>query len=334
MSAGGSAVPPSTTPAYNVYTALSGQPHTSATDAQIAAYLRAQPTNAIQEALMVNGSLPLGTFNPSIDGTVITDTFANLISAGNYSKIPIMIGNTEFEEKPFLPLYVWGGVFPFVFAPSQTAFDAIWTTANPAPYGALPAYIYEACGFYASLDWKAVEVDQLATSMVGYHQNDVYGYHFMWGGVSDPGDGSNLATDIAFLYGAGHATDIPFFFGWDIDVYGLPSYNKLGLGLFNSSNQPGRLALSQTMMTYLAQFAATGNPNGSGPTTWYPWGSTNTVSGNPPYTYISLDATPTATNIGMKTDSYTKAEVLAEVNALPSAYYPAGAKALIEGFFF
>ena len=342
MSAGGSALPPDTTPAYKVYTALSGKPHTGIPDAQIAAYLRAQPTNAIEEALMVNGSLPLGTFNPSIDGTVITDTFVNLISAGNYSQIPIMIGNTEYEEKPFLPLYVWQGVFAdgttpgpgFVFAPSQTTFNDIWTTVNSATSSAIPAYIYEACGFYASLDWKAVMVDQLATSMVGYQPTDVYAYHFMWGGVSysDIATGTpTLDTDIAFLYGAGHATDIPFFFGWDIDVYGLPTFNSLGLGLFNSSNQQGRVALSQAMMSYLANFAASGNPNGTGPTTWYPWGST---SNTPPYTYISLDATATATNISMQTDSYTKTEVLGLVNALDPTLYPVAVKALIESFFF
>ena len=65
---------------------------------------------------------------------------------------------------------------------------------------------------------------------------------------------------IAFLYGAGHASDIPFFFGWDIDVYGLPSFNYLvynppfGLGLFNSKNQGGRVALQQAMMSYLGNF--------------------------------------------------------------------------------
>jgi len=341
MSAGGGALPTSTTitAAYSLYEALTGKTSvTGISDAKIAAYLRAQPTNAIEEALMVAGNLPLGTFNPSIDGTVITDTFANLITDGNYSQIPIMIGNTEYEEKPFLPLYVWGGVFTdgttpgpgFVFNPSQTTFEDIWTTPNPAPYGALPASLYQLTGFYASLDWKAVEVDQLATSMVGYQPTDVYAYHFMWGGVDDPGDGSDLDTDIAFLYGAGHASDIPFFFGWDIDVYGLPTFNytvynpPYGLGLFNSSNQQGRVALSQAMMSYLANFAATGNPNGSSLPTWSPWSNT---SGQP--TYISLDATLTDTNISMQTDSYTKTGVETEVETLYPAYAP-----FIEAFFF
>jgi para-nitrobenzyl esterase len=337
MSAGGGALPPDKGPAYRVANKLLGLPNSTTpppgkTDAQIAALLRSSKAIDIEEALMSNGSLALGTFNPSIDGTVITDTFATLISDGNYSQIPIMIGNTEYETKPFLPLYVWGGVFAdgttpgpgFVFAPSQTTFSDIWTTVNPAPYGALPASLYQLTGFYAALEWKAVMVDQLATSMVGYQPTDVYAYHFMWGGVDDPGDGSDLDTDIAFLYGAGHAADIPFFFGWDIDVYALPTYNSSGLGLFNSSNQQGRVALSKAMMTYLANFAASGNPNGSGLPTWSPWSNT---SGDP--TYISLDATLTDTNISMQTDSYTKAGVTTEVETLYPAYAP-----FVEGFFF
>jgi para-nitrobenzyl esterase len=314
MSAGGGDVPPSTTLAYTITDKLLGHSHNGMTDAQIAAYLRSKSAYDIEQALMVNGSIPLGTVAPVIDGTVITGTFANNISAGNYGKIPIILGNTKYEEKPFLPLFVpqWSGVFTsFLPAPSQTTFNQIFAT--------LPSYIYEACGYYPSLDWKAVMVDQLATSIKNY-QNDVYAYRFMWGGVSNPGNGSDLATDLAFLYGAGHATDIPFFFGWDIDVYGL--------GLFNSSNQGGRVALKRAMISYLGQFAASGNPNGSGPTTWQPWSN---VSGAPKY--ISFDATPTGTNIGMMIESYTKADVVALVQALPSAYYPDPVKALILQFF-
>ena len=310
MSAGGSAIPPSTTQAYAVTDKLLGKSHVGMTDAQIAAFLRGQSTYAIEEALMVNGSIPLGTIAPVIDGTVISDTFANLISAGKYSKIPIMIGNTEFEEKPFLPLFVWPSVFTFLAAPSQTTFESIWTPT-------LPSFLYELCGYYPSLDWKAVMVDSLASSINNY-QTDVYGYHFMWGGVSNPGNGSDLATDLSFLYGAGHATDIPFFFGWDIDVYGI--------GLFNSSNQGGRVALQRAMMSYLANFAANGNPNGSGLPTWQPWSN---VSGAPKY--INLDATLTNTNITTMYDEYTKAGVTAEVNALG---LPPAATALIESFFF
>lgn len=310
MSAGGGDAPASTALAYAIVDKLLGS-HAGMTDAEIAAYLRSKSASDIERALMVNGSIALGTIAPVIDGTVITDTFANNIAAGNYSQVPIVLGNTKYETKPFQPLLIpqWLGVFTFLAAPSQTNFNNIFAT--------LPSFLYEACGYYGSLDWKAVMVDQLVTSIKNY-QDDVYAYHFRWGGVSNPGDGSDLAKDLAFLYGAGHATDIPFFFGWDTDVYGL--------GLFNASNQGGRVALQQAMMSYLANFVADGDPNVDGLPTWQAWSN---VSGDP--TYISFDATLTDATIAMQTDSYTKAEVLALVAALP---YPASAKALINAFFF
>ena len=269
----------------------------------------------IENTLMVNGSLVEGNINPFVDGTVIPDTVASLISTGNYSHIPIVLGGAEYETKPFQPLFVpqWRGVFTFLAAPSQTNFNNIFTT--------IPSTLYNLCAYYGALDWKAVMVDQLATSMKNY-QDDVYAYRLMWGGVSDPGDGSDLQKDLAFLYGTGHGSDVPFIFGWDTDVNGL--------GLFNSTNQGGRVALQQAMMSYLAQFAATGNPNGSGTTiTWDPWSN---VSGESKY--ISFDATNTDASISMQTDSYTDAGVVGAVNALPQPPFDPTSIGLIESFFF
>jgi len=77
-------------------------------------------------------------------------------------------------------------------------------------------------------------------------------------------------------------------------------------------------------MSYLANFAANGNPNGSSLPTWQPWSS----APNAP-TYINFDATPTDASISMTTGSYTKAGVKTEVETLYPAYAP-----FIEAFFF
>jgi para-nitrobenzyl esterase len=330
MSAGGGVIAPSKTLAYNIAetllgiippgTPLASTPSPTKTDAQIAALLRGASADAIEETLMVNGSISLGVVSPYSDGTVITGPYADLISAGKYSKLPIVIGGTEYESKPFLVLLVpqWSNAITFLFAPSSTTFENIWTPA-------LSSGLFQLCGEYDSLEWKAVGVDQLATSMASQQPGNVYASQFRWGGVSDPGNGSDLAVDAAFLYGAGHATDIPFYFGWDVDVYNLGSYNP-SLSLFNSSNYGGRIALQQTMMSYLGNFAATGNPNSRGLPTWKPWSD---VSGQP--TYNILDATANSTNISMATGSYTKAGVEAAVATLP---IPAPAIGLIEEFFF
>lgn len=156
-------------------------------------------------------------------------------------------------------------------------------------------------------------VDSLARSIKQY-QDDVYCFQFKWGGtnsVSDP---------LAFLYGAGHAMDIPFFFGWDHDVYGLT--------LFNSNNQQGRVALQQAMMSYLAKFAAKGNPNaaGSGLSVWERWSND---AGAPKG--IIFDATLTQANISMMNLEVTKADVIAQIDALP---YPLALRNLIKQFIF
>ena len=77
-------------------------------------------------------------------------------------------------------------------------------------------------------------------------QDDVYAYLFKWGGI---GSGP---SPFDFIYGAGHAAEIPFFFGADQGLFGYP---------FVPANEAGRKDLQHAMMEYLANFAWTGNPN-------------------------------------------------------------------------
>jgi para-nitrobenzyl esterase len=55
-------------------------------------------------------------------------------------------------------------------------------------------------------------------------------------------------------------------------VFGTEAIS-LGGYAFDEKNRPGRVALSNSMMDYWAQFARTGNPNreGSGLPKWEPW---------------------------------------------------------------
>jgi para-nitrobenzyl esterase len=340
MSAGGGDAPASTTLALTIVDKLRGS-HAGMTDAQIAAYLRKQPAYAIEQALMVNGSIALGTISPFKDGTVIDnnvdpnfDPIADNIAAGNYSKIPTILGSTEYEPKPFEPLlnlnwvfYVFGtaalGLGPsipgFLPSPSQTTFEAIWAGGSPNT-----EQNYQYSGYYGGLDWKAMMVDRLAILMTGppNNQTNVYAYRFMWGGVDDPGDGSNTDTDVAFLYGAGHASDIAFFFGWDTDVYGLDA--DYGLPLFNSNNEPGRSDLKYAMMNYLATFAYSGVPSAYSQPTWEPWayvtgGTACQAGGAGTNTYITFDAPLDNSgnlSISMQDDFYTDECVQAEVTGL------------------
>jgi para-nitrobenzyl esterase len=77
-------------------------------------------------------------------------------------------------------------------------------------------------------------------------QDNVYSYQFRWG---DIGSGP---TPFDFIYGAGHAAEIFFFFGGEQGLFGYP---------FVPENEAGRKKLQNAMMKYLANFARTGNPN-------------------------------------------------------------------------
>jgi hypothetical protein len=88
------------------------------------------------------------------------------------------------------------------------------------------------------------------------------------------------------------------------------------------------VALQEAMMSYLAEFAARGNPNsaGSGLTVWEEWSND---AGAPKS--IIFDASLTQANINMTNLEITKPGVIAQIDALP---YPDSVKNLIKNFIF
>ena len=105
--------------------------------------------------------------------------------------------------------------------------------------------LYELTGYYGGRNWKAKYVDTVAHEL-SQVQDKVYAYYFKWGGL---GSGP---SPFDFIYGAGHAAEIPFFFGADQGLFGYP---------FVHENEGGRKDLQKAMMAYLSRFAHTGNPN-------------------------------------------------------------------------
>jgi para-nitrobenzyl esterase len=275
------------------------------TDAQIETYLRSKPGTLVERAAM-NAKGSIDAAGPVIDGYVLSGTSASVIATGIYNKVPIVLGSTEYELKDFLPLYgtaiytstgkTWFNCFNVlgVIPPTMALTDVFYS------YG--DSFLYEACGKWPSLSWKAAAVDSIARLLKDNQEDDVYCYWFKWDGVGSDTPGFD------FIYGAGHATDIPFFFGWNRDVFMLNS--------FSAANQGGRVALQNAMMSYLGAFAATGNPNeaGSGLLVWEQWSNTAGAAKS-----ITFDATSTAANISMMNDEITKAYVTAQVNLLPWA---------------
>jgi len=217
------------------------------------AYLRATTAGDFFLAILKYGVVP--TFPAIEDGTVMPlGGWIPAIKAGKYNKMPIILGSNEYESKSFMPLY-YAYVKPLgVPSGSHTWFDLIHVlrkdttpllTVDDVLHEQHDKDIYELTGYYGSQNWKAKFVDTVAHELANV-QDHVYAYLFKWGGI---GSGP---SPFDFIYGAGHAAEIPFFFGADQGLFGYP---------FVPENEAGRKDLQQAMMKYLANFARTGNPN-------------------------------------------------------------------------
>lgn len=215
------------------------------------ANLRATTAGDFFLAMLKYGSVP--TFPAIEDGTVMpVGGWIPAIQAGKYNKVPIILGSNEYESKSFMPLY--GPAIKPLGVPSgsYTWFNLINVLRKDLPLtvnDVLPKQrdkdIYELTGYYGSRNWKAKFVDTVAHELAKV-QDDVYAYQFNWGGI---GSGP---SPFDFIYGAGHAAEIPFFFGAEQGLFGYP---------FVPANEAGRKDLQDAMMRYLSRFARTGNPN-------------------------------------------------------------------------
>jgi len=239
----------------------------SMTDEEIRGYLMSKTSYEIYEVLAGN----IDSYSAYMDGVVVPGPVAETISSGNYNKVPIILGANQYEYKSFLPLY-------------GPAFGLPWDNLRKVLTGeidsvatVLPSQnhrdLYELCGWYGSRSWRAKYVDRPAEALAANDNQPVYAYQFNWDGFDVDGanhdywDGWNglgsQAENFGFIYGAGHAMEIPFFFGSETSLWGFS---------FSPGNDTaGRIELQDKMMRYLANFAHFGNPNGSTLPEWQQW---------------------------------------------------------------
>ena len=265
---------------------------------EIAKYLRSKsPAELIKAETNERGGMYL--HSAFEDGYVIPGNIASVIETGNYNRVPIVMGSNEYELKPFLPLY--GAAMPTSNA--HHWYDLYNVLAGKATLDEvmplqLDKDVYEACGYYGSRNWKATYLDSVARKLKE-RQDDVYCYFFKWGG---PGSGP---APYDFIIGAGHATEIPFFFGWPVDTFGYS---------FTTENRVGREELQKAIMNYISRFARTGDPNDAGDSlpAWEKWSNEAGAS-----KCIVFDGTFTQAKISMMTEELTIPGVRAEIEALP-----------------
>jgi para-nitrobenzyl esterase len=210
-------------------------------DAEIEAYLRSK---SAEELLACYEQMGFGTILfPNIfrDGTVIAADGFDTFRVGTYpNKVPIILGSTKEELKLFL-----------FMDPSFAGKDEL----------------YQIVASYGSDFWKASGIDDVARELSSHEdQPGVYVYQFLWGVGGDVGE-SPIPDPWGFKLGACHSLDVPFFLGND-------TFNGLMTSwVFTEENRPGREALSDAMMAYVAQFVRTGDPDKprADLPEWKPW---------------------------------------------------------------
>lgn len=297
-------------------------------NAQIMAYLRGKTSTKVMQAAIAGpgqGSMPVPT--SFLDGAVLpTTSWLETISAGNFKKVPLIIGSTKYEYKDLMTLYgtalklglgvpsgaySWGNVYD-VLNGTRT-FDEVLPTAADK-------FNYEQSGLLKSRKWQ-YDVNQIARAVKANNAaNIVYSYYFTWAGGGDP----NL-ENFRKIFGASHAQDVPFFFGENDDLF--KGYS------FTAANQAGRVALQGVMMDYLCGFANVGDPNQGGQArlNWTQWSNTDSAD-----KFIIFDAGLAALNLSMSPLEATKTAVNTDIGTafflnpnpsvipLPSPPYPPG----------
>ena len=242
------------------------------TSGDIAKCLRALPAARI--AALAGTASETGPFitNPMVDGTVIPQQQIDLIRAGQFNKMPIMIGTTH-DEGNFN-----AGILQY-FKPGRAALTEadyrgyLQRTygGNAGPGGSPPAYPkgtmdavakqYPVSKAGAQMAWDSAHSDALAcrgqyTAAALEPHAPVYMYLF---------DDRTAQTYFPKMPGfqplAYHTADIAYVF---TGYHGGP--NGLPFKLDATQSQ-----LSDRLVDAWANFARTGNPNGTGDAPWPRW---------------------------------------------------------------
>lgn len=227
----------------------------SQTAEQIATYLRSKTVAELLTTLVVRLT-PLGIAGsgPIPEGTVLPTNPTSRIAAGNYTHVPLLVGNTRDEGKLFqtslspsarIPTSEQAFNIAYDYQPNaapQISIDQ-WITSSYLPV-TTPVTGYNA---KAAAYTQAVFINSLLSLLntTKTQQNEVWYYRFDWDKEPAP------FNDI---FGAAHGFDLYFAFG----NFGPSLYSNF---VASNANLGGRLALSRSMMVALGAFARTGDPN-------------------------------------------------------------------------
>ena len=294
--------------------------------------LEGSSTEEIVKAFFLTPPRYSGAFR---DGYVIPDaTIPAIISSGTYNKVPIMLG-TNLNETKYLCIEIAEKIKNAYKDPTTGLKTPIptgkYTYANiPAfmyfiPYPSLDSILptqadkdmYNAGNELSSLMWNIANSDDLATAFSKNVDQDVYVYQYIRQG--EPG------SDYALGYGACHASEITYFFGYPEAILSPLGFHDLRSSLGFWGETDGAKSLCKTMMAYASNFLRTGNPNKAwlSPVvfahekadlpTWSKWTNASPQR-------LSLDATENTAVCKMALGSQTVADVTTLKTSLEAKY--------------
>jgi para-nitrobenzyl esterase len=272
----------------------------SMSPADVARYLRSKSSHELIGAYAPEKGSGMFNMPRSFrDGVVLPDAdlLQSLDTPGGYNQVPVLLGTNRDESKLFM------------FGDPQHVRKILWFLPRLRD-----ERMYNLQSEYMAKVWKANGADEPAAVMRAVQGPSVYVYRFDWD--EEP---TVLGADLSVMIGAAHGMEIPF-------VFGHFDLGKAGNVMFNDANQPGRLPLSNAMMSYWAAFARDGAPgrgtDGSLPE-WKPWDGGGAK-------FMVFD-TAAGGGLRMAGDSLTVASVLAAVDTDPHLASPRDKCTVLRG---
>lgn len=219
---------------------------------QTAACLR-----AVSNTAMTNGEA--GTVYAFVDGTLLTETPFQAFADGHFNRVPVMAGTNRDEWRIFVAdQYDLSGHPILTMADYDAAVIAMWTPLlGPTIEMVYPFSAFSSGGVALGTSGTdgvfacgARNADILLSNFT-----NTFAYEFNDENAPPP---QSQVPGLTFPLGAYHGAEVQYLF----DV-----------GFFFELN-PAQLQLSQAMLSYWTNFAATGDPNSPATPTWSPYSPT------------------------------------------------------------